>query len=353
MASLALANPVALICAATIRQQPQHFQVDEILPFTPSGDGGHAFLRIEKTGVNTEWLARQLAAFAEVKQVDIGYAGLKDRHAVTTQWFSVKIEGKTEPDWSAFDVEGCRIIEQTYHNKKLRTGSLKGNRFTLVLTQVIGSREVLETSLTRIKQRGVPNYFGEQRFGREYHNLEMAQAWFEDNQKPKKRHIKSLVLSAARSWLFNQVLSKRIDGKSWNQYVEGDVMQLAGSHSVFNASPEDDTLESRMAKGDIHPTGPLLGRGELSSSSVIKQIEQRVIDDWSVWCKGLEKAGLEQARRALRVIPEEMSWSFEDANINLSFTLPSGSFATCVLRELAVISDATKGTISHHTVSES
>jgi tRNA pseudouridine13 synthase len=340
MSLCARVNADALSCRATIRQEPSHFKVEEVLPFTPEGVGGHVFLLIEKTQTNTEWLSKQLAQFANVPLVDIGYAGLKDRHAITTQWFSVKVEGKTEPDWSSWDVEGSRIIEVHYHTKKLRTGTLLGNRFTLKLTQIQGENDIWEKALEQIKQNGAPNYFAEQRFGRDYNNLNRVVAWFEAGAKPKKRHQKSMLISAARSWLFNQVLSARITTQTWNIPQNGDVLQLSGTHSIFVPDQIDQSLLDRAKQGDIHTTGPLVGQGDLPSSGEVFELEQKVLSNWSDWQQNLVEQGLKQQRRALRVLPESMAWTFNSDDIEVSFFLPAGSYATAVLREIAVIDDA-------------
>jgi tRNA pseudouridine13 synthase len=336
------ANPDAANCAATIRQQPAHFQVDEQLPFSPSGEGGHVMLQIRKTGSNTDWIARQLAEFAGVDEVAIGYAGLKDRHAVTTQWFTVKVEGIEEPDWSQFQADGCDIVTLTRHNKKLKRGVLSGNHFHLVLTDLLGEQSVWEHSLERIAAEGVPNYFAEQRFGRQMANLAKAEAWFNSGRKPKKRQQKSMILSAARSWLFNQCVSARIEQNNWQQWLPGDVMQLNGTGSVFVPESDEADIAARLASFDIHPTAPLWGRGRPMSQADCLATEQTALAEWQSWQQGLEQAGLKQERRALRVRPEAMSWAFKDNSLSLRFFLPAGSYATAVMRELADVTDASQ-----------
>lgn len=342
-AELAHANPVAKLCKAEIRRQPNHFQVNEKIPFEPQGEGGHAMLLIEKTGTNTDWLAKQLARFAGVDDVAIGYAGMKDRHAVTTQWFSVNLEGYDEPDWSGFNSVQWQIKQVTRHNKKLKRGVLNGNYFHLTLTNLEGDKAVWQQNLERIKSNGVPNYFAEQRFGHRFGNLEKAQRWMVEGKKPKQRQQRSIVLSAARSWLFNLVLSERVIQKNWHQLLKGDVMQLAGTRaSHFEADDQDSTLQSRLAQFDIHPTGPLWGRGQALTHADSLALETAVLNDWAVWQEGLEKAGLKQERRPLRLYPEQFSWIFDDKALQLEFYLPAGAYATAVLRELASISDVSE-----------
>ena len=210
-------NESALLCSADIRIQPEHFQVEEQLPFEPDGDGGHVWLLIQKRGINTDWLATELTKFADVLPVAVGYAGLKDRHAVTTQWFSVNMEGFDEPNWSEFETEDIKILNHTRHGKKLKRGVLKGNNFKLRLSNIQGDKNGWETSLKRIQQQGVPNYFGEQRFGHHGGNLHRVDHWFSSGKAPKKRNQKSIYLSAARSWLFNLVLAERIKQQNWQK----------------------------------------------------------------------------------------------------------------------------------------
>lgn len=342
--ALARSNPAVTGCSATIRSQAEYFQVDEQLPFEPDGEGGHALLHVRKRDANTDWVASQLADFVQVPKLDVGYAGLKDRHAVTTQWFSVKVEGITEPDWSRFEHDDIDIMTVSRHKKKLKRGVLSGNHFKLRLTNIAGDKAAWQTHLEQVAKRGVPNYFAEQRFGHQGNNLAKAQQWFESGKKPKKRPQKSLILSAARSWLFNLVLSQRVESDNWDQLLQGDVMLLAGTKaSLFNAEAGDTTLSERLAKLDIHPTGPLWGRGQLASQADCAVLEQSTLLEWQDWCDALERQGLTQARRALRLYPTAFNWKWLGEDLELQFFLPAGCYATAVLRELAVISDA-----SHH-----
>jgi len=335
-------NENALLCVADIRSEIAHFQVDEQLPFMPDGEGGHVWLKIQKQGINTDWLSGELATFSGVPPVAVGYAGLKDRHAITSQWFSVNLEGYGEPDWSLFENDSIKIIEKTRHGKKLKRGVLSGNKFTLRLSQCQGERSVWQHNLEHIQGYGVPNYFGEQRFGHQLDNLYRAEHWFSTDKAPKKRNQKSLYLSAARSWLFNQVVAKRIEQQNWNQAVLGDVMLLAGTKaSLFTVELLDDLLHKRVETMDIHPTAALWGKGVLATQSDSLKLEQAVLADWERWQQGLEKAGLKQERRSMRLFPHDFDWQFrDDGQLELAFSLPAGCYATAVLRELAVIRDA-------------
>ncbi len=346
-ASLPRVNESASSCSANIRQLAEYFQVDEILPFEPDGKGGHVWLKIQKRGINTDWLANELAKFSGVKSVAVGYAGLKDRHAITRQWFSINLEGFDEPNWTEFENDDIQIIEQTRHGKKLKRGVLSGNRFKLRLTDLQGDRALWEPSLKQIQKQGVPNYFGEQRFGHHGSNLQRVEHWFSTGKAPRKRNQKSIYLSSARSWLFNLVLADRIKKGSWNQPLEGDVMLLSGTKaSLFNVGAVDEELRNRVDSMDIHPTGPMWGRGQQLTHLDCLNIEQHILADWNDWQQGLEKARLNQERRSLRLFADNFEWQYlADNQLELHFFLPAGSYATSVMRELAIITDVHHGTI--------
>ena len=337
---LARVSDKALSCSATIRASDHDFQVEEQLPFEPDGTGGHTWLLIRKQGINTAWLAAQLAKHAGVPEMDVGYAGLKDRHAVTTQWFSIKVEGVTEPDWAVLESETIQILTVTRHSKKLRRGVLSGNRFRLRLTERQGVDEDWQVQLRQIASQGVPNYFAEQRFGHQGQNLQRVSDWFAGGKVPKKRQQKSLYLSSARSWLFNWVLSQRVENDTWHQAMVGDRLLLAGTKSsTFVADEVDMTIQQRLGNRDVHPTGPLWGKGEPLVQADSLVFETAALQLWQDWQQGLEKAGLTQDRRSLRLFPEQFEWTINPDVVELTFFLPAGSYATAVLRELAIIDD--------------
>lgn len=321
-----------------LRAAPEEFFVDEIPAFTPDGSGEHVLLHIEKRNTNTEWLARQIARFAGVKPMDVGFAGLKDRRAVTRQWFSVYLGNRPEPAWSALEGEELRLLEVARHGRKLRRGALRGNRFRIVVRDLGGDIAELERRLVACAARGVPNYFGEQRFGRDGGNLAAAAAMFA-GERVKDRHRRGLYLSAARSHLFNRVLARRVELGNWELPIDGDWLMLAGSHSVFHAERIDDELRARAAAFDLHPTGPLWGRGALPVSGEARALEEAVLAQWGAWRAGLEEAGLKQERRALRLPVTGLEWSFGDGTLELAFSLPAGSYATAVLAELLEAAD--------------
>jgi len=325
--------------SGVMRATPEDFAVDEVLGFEPDGEGEHVLIHIRKRNTNTEWLARQLARFAGVKPMDVSYAGLKDRNAVTTQWFSIGLAGKPEPDWKAIDNDDIQVLHVARHRRKLRRGALKGNRFRLHVIELTGDLTGLEERMQRVVRDGVPNYFGEQRFGFEHDNLRYADAMFRGEFHERDRHKRGIYLSAARSFLFNEVLSRRVKEGTWNQALPGEALMLNGSHSFFIADEIDETIHARLAENDIHPTGPLWGRGALACHGEALALEQGVLSVYGEWCAALEKAGLEQERRALRLPVRDLSWVIdtEQRVLTLSFMLDAGSYATTVLRELVKV----------------
>ena len=332
--------------SARVRACPEDFRVDEIRDDEARegevpGEGEHLLLHIRKRNRNTDEVARALARQAGVRARDVAYCGLKDRVAVTTQWFSVWLPGKADPDWSPILNDDLQLLSQARHRRKLQRGGLRGNRFTLVLRDVQGERAALEQRLARVAEQGVPNYFGEQRFGRDGGNLAAAQAMFA-GRRVKDRHRCGLYLSAARSLLFNEVLAARLRASNWNQALPGEALQLAGSRSFFVAETIDEEILGRLVSGDVLPSGPLWGRGELPSQAEARVLEAAALAPFADFRAGLASAGLRQERRALRLPVPDLQWQWlgDGENLQLQFSLPSGCYATAVLRELVKASGA-------------
>jgi tRNA pseudouridine13 synthase len=323
------------LTAGLIRNRAEDFRVDEQLGFDLDGEGEHLWLHVQKTDNNTDWVARLLARMAGVQGRDVGYAGLKDRYAITTQWFSVpdtheKLEFEPGPIEEGIEILACRR-----HTRKLRRGALQGNRFAIRVREVEGNMAVLEQTIEDIRIQGVPNYFGEQRFGRGGHNVSKARDMFNRKYRPRNKQQKGILLSAARSELFNRVLAERVAQGSWCQALEGDVFELQGSHSIFVPEEIEQTIKVRVSEGDIHPTGPMWGRGCLLSGDGVRDMEEGVAAQDHELAKGLEHAGLKQERRALRFLIPDLSLTVEDERtLVFEFSLPSGTYATSLLREL-------------------
>lgn len=328
-------------CHGVIRSTPEDFIVDEQIGYEPAGEGNHAWLHIEKRNTNTEWLARELASLADVPLREVGYAGLKDRHAITRQFFTVHLSGKTEPDWLQLATKEVRILAIDRHNRKLKRGDLRENRFTITLRGLQGECSDIEQRLRHIAEAGVPNYFGEQRFGHDFNNLAMAAAMFRGEWRETVRHKRSLYLSAARSYLFNRVLSARVANGSWQTALPGESLMQTGSTSCFSVRLIGSEIEERVRAGQLHPTGPLWGRGNPLSLADAQAVELGVLECESFWKAGLEKAGMEQERRALRLPVKGLGWQWLDGGaLELQFALQAGAYATSVLREIADTANA-------------
>jgi tRNA pseudouridine13 synthase len=320
---------------ARIRSCPEDFVVREELGFEPSGEGEHVFLLLEKRGLNSADLQRRVSQRSGIGQRDIGMSGLKDRNAVTSQWLSVRMAGRTEPDWQLLAEQGdVQVLAVGRHQRKLRRGVHRGNRFTLVLRELVGERAVLEARLHKLRSEGVPNYFGEQRFGRDGSTLAQARTWALRGGGRLSRSKRSLYLSALRGYLFNSLLAQRVGSGSWQRILPGDICMLQGSRSHFHCAEIDADIETRGAAGDIHPGLPLLGRGELPTA-VAAQVEGLVAAGDGPLLEFLEEAGLELAWRPTRMLADDFCWQFcDDGSLQLEFSLGAGCYATALLAEL-------------------
>ncbi len=340
---LALAPPRAVepvAGRARIRLQPEDFEVIEELGFEAAGQGPHLLLRIRKRNANTGWVARELAKRLGVRDFDVGYAGLKDRHAVTTQWFTVPArsrsgETRSPADWVGVQGEGYEVLEAHAHNRKLPRGALAGNTFHLVLRDFEGDVALLERRVNDIARTGVPNYFGPQRFGRDLSNLQVR-------EEGNRRSSTGLLWSAMRALLFNAVLAERVRAGSWTELHVGERANLDGRNSTFVVEAVDETIRSRLALLDIHPSGPLFGAGETGITGEVAELESRVFAGFPQFVTPLTEAGLEPARRPLRVAVRDLhlEWLEPSRTARLSFRLRPGSFATAVLRELLEVENA-------------
>jgi len=323
-----------------LRTHFSDFKVCELLPFSPSGEGEHLFIHIRKTGANTVFVARQLAKYFGIKDNLVGYAGLKDRAAVTEQWFGVHLPGKQTYDLSDCLIEGVEILSYKRHNKKLKTGALLGNRFELTLRNVSNKESAIAHWL-KVIESGVPNYFGEQRFGFEGGNIDKALSLF-SGTKVKDKKKRSIYLSAARSLLFNDVVNNRVLSKSFNQMQAGDVCMLAGTQSVFSVDEVDDKLSRRLVEKDVDLTAPLWGAGELMTKGLIGESESLLKEKYPEICAGLAKFGLKQERRRMRLNIEQAKVTELEEGLKFSFVLPAGAYATTVLREVIKYTDVSE-----------
>ena len=321
---------------AVIRARAEDFRVSEALGFAPSGDGEHVFLYLQKRGLNTLELVQRLAQLSGVPTRDIGVSGLKDRNAVTRQWFSVGMAGRGEPDWRRLEAAGdVQVLERARHQRKLRRGVHRANRFHLVLRQVEGDRAALEDRLQQVRDQGVPNYFGEQRFGNDGATLAQARQWVASGRRKVTRARRSLYLSALRSLLFNELLAARVEAATWNTIADGDVCCLQGSRSLFRCEQADAELTRRAALGDVHPGLPLWGSGADELAQQARTLAgERGLEP--ALCEFLERAGLELSWRPARLLADDFCWQFcDDGGLQLDFALAAGAYATALLAEIA------------------
>ncbi len=329
--------------SGAIRCLPEDFQVTEVLGFSPCGDGSHLWAKITKNGLNTQEVVRLLATRCTVRPGEVGYSGLKDRHGITCQWFSVPAGKDPERQSGAIsklcaEHQQLSVSQIVANTGKLKRGVHRANEFKIVVRNLDGNHDLLDQMLAVTGHEGVPNYFGPQRFGRNNKNVLTAIRLFTDVGKKLDRNARGLALSSARSWIFNQVLSQRILNNNWNSALIGDALQLDGSNAYFIHDGSDDSIIDRIGRHDLHPTGPLWGAGELATREGVADFESSIVDDISILPRGLESAGLKQQRRALRVVPGELTWSFPERSVlKISFSLPSGSYATAVLRQLVEV----------------
>jgi tRNA pseudouridine13 synthase len=298
--------------SATLKLLNEDFIVTELPLQLPSDEGEHIWLDIEKNGANTAFVAKALAEAAGVQERDVGYAGLKDRYAITRQWFSIYLPKGETPDLTLLQHPEFKVLSQSRHLKKLRPGDLQGNRFRTVLRDVAGDRDAIEANLKAVASQGVPNYFGAQRFGFEGGNVEQGRSMLAREIRVRNPKKKGIYLSAVRSFVFNEVLALRIQQGLWGQTLPGDVMDEAG-----------------------RPTGPLWGRGRVITTDQAQALENGVAGRHATLCDGMEHAGLDQQRRALVARPVDMSWEWPQAHqLVLTFSLPAGTYATSVLNEI-------------------
>ena len=298
--------------SATLKFLNEDFIVTELPLQLPSGEGGHIYLDIEKNGANTAYVAQQLAEAAGVQEIDVGYAGLKDRYAITRQWFSIYFPKGEMPDLTGIQHPEFKVLGQSRHLKKLRRGDLLGNHFRILLRDVTGDLEAIEANLKAVAAQGVPNYFGAQRFGFDGGNVEQGRAMLAREIRVRNPKKKGLYLSAVRSFVFNEVLALRIQQGLWGKALPGDVLDEKG-----------------------RPTGPLWGRGRVSTADEAQALENGVAERHAVLCNGMEYAGLDQERRTLVASAADLAWAWPQADqLLLTFSLPAGNYATSLLKEI-------------------
>jgi tRNA pseudouridine13 synthase len=328
--------------SGTIRATPEDFEVEEILGFGASGAGPHVLLTVRKRGANTEWVARELARAAGCRPHEVGFAGLKDRNAVTTQAFTVPAGKRSPGSFAQLAGEGWEVLGASAHQRKLPRGALEGNRFSITVRGLRGDGEQLNERLARIARGGVPNYFGAQRFGRDAGNLErvLRAACAGAGGGSGGRPDHGFMLSAARSVIFNAILAARVEAQDWNRLLPGDVANLDGRGSVFAVDAPDAELERRCAALEIHPTAPLAGEGESMARGAVLELEDSITARFPEALAVIRTERMQSERRALRLRVGEFASELQQDVLRLRFSLPAGSFATTVLREIISTGEA-------------
>ena len=326
--------------AARFKVEEEDFLVEEDLGFCPSGEGEHCFLWVEKRGLGSNDAARAISEKLGVRKRLVSHCGLKDLRAVTRQWFSVHLPGQVSPAVEDVESEGVRVLRVTRNLRKLRRGAHDGNRFCIRLRECGFARELLELRWAEILRGGVPNYFGEQRFGRRGQNVERALALLRGEVEVRDRLIRGLYLSAARSWIFNTVVGARVEDGSWGRVLDGEVFGFSNNRSLVLPEKVRGDEKERFAVGELELTAPLWGEGELLSVGEVRALEERAVAGMGELTAGLAAMGLRQERRVMRLIPRDGGIEWEGSDCVLRFALPKGAYATAVLREVAGLDGA-------------
>jgi len=336
--------------SAVIRATPADFVVEELPAYDPAGSGDHAFITLRKTGLTTMRAVDLLARALDVDSKDAGHAGLKDRHAVTTQTVSLLFpqDRDLEQAVAALDLEGIEILGATRHEHKIRPGHLRGNRFRITLRELeTGADDRISARLDQLAAEGIPNAFGPQRFGRDGTNPQRALAWLSGKTPgPRNRSMQRLLFSSVQSLLFNQVLERRVASGTWNRILAGDLAKKHDSGGLFLVPSAPDELAEasrRAASGQISPTGPIFGAKMRWPEAEVAEIEREVLAESDLdesLLKTFKRLG-KGTRRALRMLLDQVSCDTgnERSFLTVSFVLPKGGYATTVLSELCRITD--------------
>ncbi len=322
---------------AQLKSAPEDFRVEEVLAVSEliPGEGEHLCLCLQKKGDNTEFVARQLARMAGCRGFDVGFCGLKDRHAVTIQWFSLYRPGMeaSDADFIREVALHWRVVASARAPRKLRRGEHSANRFTIVLRNVEGPKAEIDEALNRLGEQGAPNYFGPQRFGHDGGNLDRAlkvdPTQLNRRAGRAKRGARGgrdgsknvLYFSAARSWLFNEVLAARVSDGSWATCLPGE-----------------------PAEGATGPTGPMWGDGGTTATDGQETLERDVVKQWPELERLFAATRMQPERRPLVVQPQELGWEWQGGDtLEIRFVLPPGQYATTMLGDIFELEDMSLG----------
>jgi len=339
MFSLDPLNPPRLFNAplgkARFKSQLDDFQVEEALGFEPSGEGEHCLAWIEKIDRNSNDVATEIAKNLGIRKRLVNHCGLKDRAAITRQWFSIHLPGIASPTPEQISGNGYRVLAVTRHQRKLRRGGHRANRFVIRLRGCSFDASAAASRWHELVSRGVPNYFGPQRFGHNGDNVELATRMLSGKVEIRDRLLRGILISAARSCIFNACVAQRIVDQTWDVPVDGDVFGFADNHSLVLPGNLRGDETQRVAAGSLEITAPLWGNGDLHSVSVVREMERRTADHYHEITSGLEQLNLQQERRVIRLRPSESHLEWEsNSDLVLRFELPTGTYATTLLREM-------------------
>lgn len=327
--------------SARFKSCPEDFVVEELLGFEPSGVGEHCLVWVEKRDLDSNTAGTRLADALGLRRRLVSHCGLKDRHAVTRQWFSLHMPGQPSPEPAALESEGLRVLRITRNTRKLRRGIHFGNRFTIRLRKPGFNLAAAQQRWQKIADEGVPNFFGDQRFGHEGRNVEKALAMFRGEFTPADRLLRGLLLSSVRSFLFNAVIEVRMTRGLWNQALPGEVYGFPDNGTILLINNQRGDEPQRFAEGKLELTAPLWGCGELHTSDEVRALEQEVASRFLEHTAGLEAAGLRQERRVMRLRPIHPALiALPGGDLQLTFDLPRGTYATTILRELAELEES-------------
>jgi tRNA pseudouridine13 synthase len=319
-----------------IKAVPEDFEVEEVPAYQPSGQGGFLYLWVEKRGIGAEYFVRQVARRLGIATSEVGTAGLKDRHAVTRQMVSVP--DQVEDRLGQLDGDGIRVLSVSRHGNKLRPGHLHGNRFRILIRDPdAAAAERLEPLLQRLRSHGLANFYGPQRFGRQGETLHLGLELLRGQSPPVRNpFLRKLALSAAQSALFNHYLGTRLTDGLLRRVLAGDVMAKWPFGGIFVAQ-DIEREQARLDAREIVPAGPIFGRKMFRAAGEAAAREEQVLRDAQLSVSAFGGFGklLSGTRRHSLVYCDDLAAQVESEGVRLSFTLPAGSYATVLLREIA------------------
>lgn len=323
----------------TLRETPEDFEVEEIPEYLPGGEGEFLYLWVEKRGLSAEQLTSHLARELGIALQDVGMAGMKDRHAVTRQ--QVSVPRRCEERVAAFQHAQIRILRTGIHRNKLRPGHLKGNRFGILVRNAgPDALAQAEAIRSRVEKFGVPNYFGEQRFGRDAQTLSLGFELLRGETDPyripkaRRKFLLRLALSAVQSALFNQATAERMADGLLHRALVGDVMQVTATGGIFTVE-DADREQPRLDAGEIMLTGPIYGPRMIPTRGEVAPREERILASQALTPEHFEKYKnlTPGTRRHYLIRPKDLTVAAEPDGLRFAFTLPAGAYATVLLRE--------------------